>query len=171
MLDLSEQRMFYQERVPINQLYGLDELCKKHLNKEMVGCEIGSFSGVSSRLISSYIKELYCIDLWGAYPEVPAVHMARAEQIFDENKPENIIKVKKDSSCLSEFEDGFFDFIYIDGWHKYQQVKNEIELALKKIKKGGIIAGHDYNQSEVARAVNEFFKVEVYSDSSWCAVC
>ena len=165
---------YYLNDGNVNLLYGLDDLCKKHLNSDMVACEIGSFAGVSSRLIASYVKQLYCVDAWATYPDVSDEHLIEGEKRFDIVAAEvpNMVKLKLDSVlALSAFSDKYFDFIYIDGWHAYEQVKKEIQVAITKIKDGGIIAGHDYlNIPDVAKAVNEIFsgyEIETYSDSSW----
>lgn len=51
------------------------------------------------------------------------------------------------------------DFIFIDGDHRYENVKKDISKALRYLKPNGIIAGHDYNPpwSGVIKAVDESF--------------
>ena len=57
----------------------------------------------------------------------------------------NYGKIKmKSEEVVDLFKDDFIDMIYIDGDHRYDYVINDIKLWLPKIKKGGIIAGHDY---------------------------
>lgn len=58
-----------------------------------------------------------------------------------------------------DFEDESIDFIFIDANHTYEFVKKDIAAYLPKMKKGGIMAGHDYNMSHpgVIQAVNEAF--------------
>ncbi len=58
-----------------------------------------------------------------------------------------------------DFEDGSIDFLFIDANHTYEYVSRDIAAYLPKMKKGGIIAGHDYNMSHpgVIQAVNEAF--------------
>jgi predicted O-methyltransferase YrrM len=176
MIDLHEHRVFfYGDENGVNQLFGLDYLCKKYLNKKMIACEVGSFAGVSGNLIASYVKELHCIDLWKPYIEISDEnYMSEAEKRFDiiASKNNNIHKIKNDSIvALSQFPDNYFDFVYIDSWHSYEQLKKETLTALPKIKANGIIAGHDYlNIPDVGKAVNEVFKdykIETFSDSSW----
>lgn len=62
-----------------------------------------------------------------------------------------------------DFEDNSIDFCFVDANHTYEFVKKDIEAFLPKMKKGGIIAGHDYNNSHpgVIQAVNEIFVEEV----------
>jgi predicted O-methyltransferase YrrM len=49
----------------------------------------------------------------------------------------------KSEQALKLFSDKSFDLIYIDGDHSYKQIKKDIILAKKKIKKNGIICGDD----------------------------
>ena len=107
MLNLAEKRMFYQPNTHLwNQLYGLNDLCEQYAKG--VACEIGSFAGVSSNLIASYVEELHCIDAWKPHPEIPEQYIIEAEKRFDliaENNS-NIKKQKGDSlEILSQYPD------------------------------------------------------------------
>lgn len=70
------------------------------------------------------------------------------------------------ANYASQFEDNSVDFVYLDADHKYQPVKSEIEAWYPKVRKGGILAGHDYitgshiEEFGVITAVNEFIKRE-----------
>jgi hypothetical protein len=59
--------------------------------------------------------------------------------------------------AVKNYEDESIDFCFIDGSHEYEDVKQDIIQWLKKVKRGGILAGHDYthNCSGVFNAVNE----------------
>lgn len=46
--------------------------------------------------------------------------------------------------CLAGFEDGFFDFIYVDACHDYESISRDIEVVVRKVKDGGIIQFNDY---------------------------
>ncbi len=77
-----------------------------------------------------------------------------------------IITVHEGDSAtnLSAMPDGHFDWIYIDGDHSYEGVKNDITAAVSKVKPGGFLVFNDYttwspasmSRCGVARAVNEF---------------
>ncbi len=92
---------------------------------------------------------------------------------FDEvakNYP--VVKMKMTSEEASAyFKDGVFDFIYLDGNHNYEFVRQDIDLWLPKVKRGGYFGGHDYSNLAlpgVMKAVEETFgKVFAYSDMSW----
>lgn len=61
------------------------------------------------------------------------------------------------------FPDGYFDFVFIDSSHTYEQTKAEIILWQRKLKDNRILAGHDYNFAEgkeVLQAVNEILGVD-----------
>jgi predicted O-methyltransferase YrrM len=72
----------------------------------------------------------------------------------------NIIKVKGDSARSAEgFPDSYFDFVYIDACHEYEAALADIKAWLPKVKKGGVISGHDYHLefAGVIKAVQEVF--------------
>ena len=48
------------------------------------------------------------------------------------------------ASAAHCFADGQLDFVYIDALHYYEDVREDIELWYPKVRKGGILAGHDY---------------------------
>ncbi|MBO1351894.1 MAG: class I SAM-dependent methyltransferase [Hormoscilla sp. GUM202] len=61
----------------------------------------------------------------------------------------------------SEFQSNYFDWIYIDGNHLYEFVKQDLELYYRTVKEGGLITGDDYRdggwwQGGVKKAVDEF---------------
>ncbi len=53
------------------------------------------------------------------------------------------------------FERESLDFVWIDGAHDYETVRADIAAWWPLIKRGGILAGHDYNKSQVRRAVRD----------------
>lgn len=57
------------------------------------------------------------------------------------------------------FDDGQVDFVFVDAAHDYEHVRADILAWLPKVKRGGIIAGHDYTSDYpgVERAVEEAF--------------
>lgn len=60
---------------------------------------------------------------------------------------------------IKEFSDNSIDFAFIDANHTYEFVSRDIAAILPKMKKGGVLAGHDYNLHHpgVMQAVNEAF--------------
>lgn len=74
---------------------------------------------------------------------------------------ENGIHLIEDYSqnCADEIEDGSIDMLFIDNEHIYDQVIGDLHNYWSKIKIGGIVCGHDYEERfpEISKAVYEFF--------------
>jgi hypothetical protein len=82
-------------------------------------------------------------------------------------KHSNILQLHEgdSSSCLKKFPDSFFDFIYYDGDHSYQGVKQDIQAGKSKVKEYGFLIFNDYTywspveckEYGVIQAVNELY--------------
>jgi predicted O-methyltransferase YrrM len=70
-----------------------------------------------------------------------------------------ISKIISDSSVQAAklYSDKSLDFVFIDADHKYESVYSDLIAWFPKVKSHKIIAGHDYNQPQVAKAVHEYF--------------
>lgn len=180
MIDLSTRRFVVDsDQEGINTLYGLYDLIKEIINPEFVICEIGSYKGVSSALFAEHVKHIFCIDPWkiywdgipGGVLEHETIHNAEFE--FDKRMAsyKNYTKIKKTSEeAVNDFKDGSFNLIYIDGSHKYENVKNDILTWKNKVVDGGYICGHDSNLFDVIKAIDETIgikNIKTFSDSSW----
>jgi hypothetical protein len=64
---------------------------------------------------------------------------------------------KSSEDAVKDYKDESLDFVFIDAGHEYEDVIKDINYWLPKVKKGGILAGHDYSQDSpgVMRAVHE----------------
>ena len=66
-----------------------------------------------------------------------------------------------------QVEDGSLDFVYIDGDHRFDAVMMDIILWAPKVRKGGIVAGHDaywFYQAGVIDAVQAYTRAHnIYS--------
>jgi len=169
------------------QRLGLNNLCsavKKHIgenNLQLV--EIGSYCGESSEIIATNFpySDINCVDPWTSYTEEgstydlnqQALELKEAELIFESvmSRYSNIKKNKMSSiQYANQIEDESVDFVYIDGNHQYSSVMEDLSIWNKKIKIGGVIAGHDFSWAPVSRAIYEFFDrapVSVFEDGSW----
>jgi len=59
--------------------------------------------------------------------------------------------------AAQNFEDGSIDTCFIDCNHTYPFISKDIAAYLPKVKKGGILSGHDIDDPDVLRAVREVF--------------
>ena len=61
------------------------------------------------------------------------------------------------------FKVGSLDFVYLDASHDFESVNEDLVMWVPKVRKGGLIFGHDYNNrgyKRVKNAVDEFFGEE-----------
>ena len=70
------------------------------------------------------------------------------------------------SEAVNKIYDNELDFVYIDGNHKYEYVKQDIILYRDKVKKGGLVSGHDFDRDYVEKAVREVVKENIYYGKS-----
>jgi len=68
---------------------------------------------------------------------------------------------KPSLQAANRFEDGSLDFVFLDGDKGYQSVSADLGAWFDKVREGGIIAGHDDDNSDlpdVQQAVDGFFQ-------------
>jgi hypothetical protein len=150
------------------------------LPKNRVIAELGVFKGEFSRLLLDICKpkELVLIDLWDGgiilsgdvdgnnVERINCHHLEKTVINSFQGLDHVIIRKGYTTEVLSEYPDNYFDVIYIDADHSYEGCKADLKMSYKKIKNGGYIMGHDYEQNfektenvynfGVNRAVNEF---------------
>lgn len=123
--------------------------------KEMglsTGVEIGVQRGAFTRRLLNAGLTVYGVDPWEAYPEYyPNDKFASRQKLIHEEAIKNTAKypkcklIRKTSmDALSDFEDNSLGFCYIDGNHGFKFITEDIWGWSKKVKKGGVIACHDY---------------------------
>lgn len=135
------------------------------------GAEIGVWTGHFSKELCQNIPGLHlrCVDPWEAYPEYQERKndQARLEAAFAEARerlaPFNCTLMRMTSvEAASMVPDRSIDFVYIDGNHGRAHVLADLEAWSPKVRRGGVVAGHDFETSparpwiEVEAAVREF---------------
>jgi hypothetical protein len=146
--------------------------------------EVGVFDGdFSERILAlNEPRKLHLVDPWftkddGTLYDGPTQQFASAEQAsarledqyrhvttrFSGEIASGRIEVHRTLSHLAapQFPDEHFDWIYVDASHFYDDVKVDLEAFWPKLKRGGYIAGDDYDrrgiwEHGVTRAVDEF---------------
>lgn len=91
-------------------------------------------------------------------PSAEWVRIVRNATVSEIQRHTNVKCVEEKSiDALRDYE-RMFDSTFIDGSHHYADVSCDIQLALRLVKPGGIIAGHDYwpCHTGVMEAVNAF---------------
>ena len=113
-----------------------------------IGVEQGAFS--ESLLKDNPDCKLYAIDAWKAYRGYrDHTRQGKLDRFYESAKTRlasyNVEIIRKFSmDAVKDFADRSLDFVYIDGNHDFYHCTSDICLWSKKVKVGGIIAGHDY---------------------------
>jgi hypothetical protein len=121
-----------------------------------VGIEVGVWKGehAKSLLEHSNLEKLYLLDAWRQFPAETYFDPCNCDQneldkvyeevrtVFTSDRTEIVRDLSVEGSC--RFADGFFDFIYIDANHHYEEAKRDVEHWWPKLREGGLFAGHDY---------------------------
>jgi hypothetical protein len=160
-VEIQDVKYTDREGKQVNNLIGLNDLCKRFVTKDMDILELGSYWGVSTSLFAHYAKSVTAVDFDYRYP---------LKKVVEET--ENIKFHQCYFKNFLEENDSKFDLIYIDGGHEYNDVITDVNDFLPRVKSGGIIAGHDYScdYPGVEKAVKELFpnkKINLFLDSSW----
>jgi predicted O-methyltransferase YrrM len=138
--------------------------------------EVGSWKGKSAcfmavEIINSHKNIKFdCVDCW--LDDTIYNEFIENTKIVSDN-----INVIKEYSIVasSYYKDNSLDFVFIDAHHTYDTVTNDIKYWYPKVKKDGIIAGHDFwisthpnYISDVNAAVIDLFKDEFISTNEGC---
>ena len=111
------------------------EFVKRH--KPQKGLEVGLYKGYSARAyLESCQGELVSVDLNDDYQQ---------EEVLLKEYPSRFKFVQTDSSTYMRcIVPETLDYIYIDGDHRYNGIKKDIEAALPLLKEGGVLLIDDY---------------------------
>jgi len=124
--------------------------------KQVMAIELGSDRGIHalSILKNLNIKKLFLVDPYeeySAYRESEKLktqgELSKCEKIARKRLSKYEPKIqwikRYSDDAAKHFINDCFDFVYIDANHEYEYVKKDIELYYSKMRKGGILAGHD----------------------------
>ena len=139
--------------------------------------EVGVWKGEFSEMILKHTqpRTLFLVDPWTFQPEF-AERMYGGSVAGDQESMDAIyeqvrqtlgqraaVEIVRDYSdaAADAIEDETLDFVYIDGNHFYEYVKQDLENYCAKVKPGGYLTGDDYQWGEehgypVRKAVTEF---------------
>lgn len=107
------------------------------------GAEIGVDRGRFSEYMLKTIPGLHllCVDPW----HWRLRGQSRYESTVRRLAPYNATILRKTSlEAVLEIPDESLDFVYVDGDHTFDFVMTDIIVWSRKVKYGGLIAGHDY---------------------------
>lgn len=132
--------------------------------RDLVGVEVGVHKGMNIKRILNFIniKKLYLVDPWTGSNQNEKNDQEKIYQNvlrdFSYNSKIEIIRKTSIDAC-KDFKNLSLDFVYIDGDHSYESVKQDLNSWFPKIKMFGVICGDDYGHFSgkgVIKAVDEF---------------
>lgn len=112
-----------------------------------VGVEIGIDRGEFGVMLCKAGLKMYGVDPYIRYDEYKPIgrYQSHYEEAFENLKSYDYTIIKKFSmDALNDFEDSSLDFVYIDGNHTLPYISEDIFGWEQKVRRGGIISGHDY---------------------------
>jgi len=140
----------------------------KIIDLKLPAAELGVASGEFSRDILTWgVAKLYCVDAWQSLNQ-------RGDGGFDQQwhddnfrKAKELLKPFGNRAVIlrgltyemsREIQDNSLGFVNIDADHSLEGVTRDIHAWYPKLKKGGVMAFHDYMSSDygVRQAVEEF---------------
>lgn len=169
------------------------------LPKQSVGVELGVFKGEFTKDILKIVspEKLHLVDVWwekygdnypdwGPYTDFGRLKTKSAYEnvlaVIDDIRAKDkvTIHVGNDVPYLQSLPDGYFDWAYLDSSHEYEHTWTELQVLKSKIKKDGLITGHDWIEDPgadhygVYKAVKEFCEKEGWeiilrdNFTQWC---
>jgi len=130
--------------------------------------EIGVWKGRSLAYMAKIIQKqkpgikLYGVDtfvgsreMWAGGVPMPSFYEEVKKNLTDCGTPTELLNMLS-VQAATLFKNKTVDSVFVDGSHETQDVLNDIDAWLPKIKPGGILAGHDYTTT-VAMAVDARF--------------
>ena len=124
--------------------------------RKLVGAEIGVASGLNANemLMNWDIKTLYLVDNWECVPTQKGdasspqswhdFNLESTKRLMANHKGKSILLKGESKDMADKIKDESLDFIYIDGDHSYEGVMSDLKSWVRKVKKGGVVSGHDF---------------------------
>jgi hypothetical protein len=121
-----------------------------------VGAEIGVYKAEFTDLFCKAGLKMFAIDpykAYGDYATSPKYNRfqerqdflyGHAHRVLDPYGEQATMIRKTSMEAVEDFKDNSLDFVYIDGHHGFKYIAEDLWEWSKKVRKGGIISGHDY---------------------------
>jgi len=133
------------------------QVLKPFLKENAVAAELGVLKGDFSRPIVESLKpaKLHLVDPWyllgpewswenGDRSTIHALIGILKDFEKELTSGQVVLNIAYDQDFLATLPDGYFDWVYLDTTHEYEQTKIELQLLQRKVKASGIIAGDDW---------------------------
>ena len=127
---------------------------------DLIGVEVGVWEGANAVTICEElnIKILYLVDPYVNFPsasgigevslEVVQAALAVAKQQLAKFSDKTVFIQESSLDAYKRFSDKSLDFVYLDGDHRYEIVRRELDLYYPLVRIGGLFAGHDFSHAQ-----------------------
>jgi predicted O-methyltransferase YrrM len=142
---------------------------KRHISllkgqENLVVAEVGVWRGNNAEYLTKNldIEEIYLIDPYNTYEDynsktdVKKMRSARNQAHRKMQGQANVNWIEKYSYEAVEDINRKLDYVYIDGNHSYEYVRDDLNNYYPLLKEGGILAGDDMDWDGVSQAIIEF---------------
>lgn len=148
------------------------------MRRVVTAVEVGSWVGSSARVLAGNVHRLYCVDTWQGNPHDRLGEVAQrvgADEVFQtfcrnmgDKLFRNVFPCRGTSAMWASIWPSEVDLVFIDANHDYESVKADILAWKPHVRRGGILAGHDYwSFPSVKLAVDELLDVQTEGDVWW----
>lgn len=162
---------------PSVQIHTRDDLggLFERLGYRRQGAEVGVGSGEFAQVLRRTwpAGHIHLVDRWRHAPDYcdllnapEEVQEARYQEVRSRfaGDPAIVIHRAESTAAAARFDDGSFDWVYIDADHSYEAVSADLRAWWPKLRVGGLLGGHDFvpdgdrpeGRFGVKRAVLEF---------------
>jgi hypothetical protein len=145
------------------------------LAENLVGAEVGVWDGMTAEALLRGLPQLqlWMVDPWRPYGGA-SILGEQPQEAFDRARESALwwtdfaaqrrhVLAEASPAAAEHFADESLDFAFLDGNHLYESIRADILAWWPKIKRGGLLTGHDYGVHRdadgpwgVRRAVDEF---------------
>jgi len=144
----------------------------KALGDNLTGIEVGVCRGENLKAILDNcpnIRKIFGVDPYTAYSDKLTITQEKVDEWYE--KAKEILQsymlddsaeliIRPSLEAVQMFGHESIDFVYIDGNHLYSMALADMRAWWPRIKKGGLLSGHDFREKDVdvRRAVADFSK-------------
>ncbi|MGH7139679.1 MAG: class I SAM-dependent methyltransferase [Pirellulales bacterium] len=128
------------------------------------GVEVGVAAGDYSKTILDFWegRRLHLVDAWRRLPDYHDInnlsdeeHRARLDELPEKlaaHRGRYQIHRMLTDDAAAEFKDESLDFVYLDANHTYESTTRSLRLWYGKLRRGGLLAGHDFLDGHLPEA-------------------
>ena len=150
----------------LKPILALTQLINENIKPGFTMAEIGCYDGSTTtsyvEKLKQYAGKVHIVDWFYGNIGATGTHSyvqdelvyERFKIIFANYKEQMIIHRGPSHEQILNIPDDSLDLCFIDADHRYDYVYKDIELCLPKVKKGGIICGHDMENINILDEIN-----------------